>query len=91
MKIVNYFSDVWNLVDIATVILFVIGFTLRIIDHESIVTQVMVFYSIHASFVCRTKFSNVIFRLASAIITLEESVLHNFSFEAMPCAIFRFN
>jgi len=43
MKIINYFSDVWNLVDIATVILFVIGFTLRIIDHESIVTQVIVF------------------------------------------------
>lgn len=40
MKVVTYFSDVWNLVDIGTVILYITGFTIRIIDHDFIVRQV---------------------------------------------------
>lgn len=40
LKLITYFSDVWNLVDIGTVILFVIGFTLRVVDHNQIVTRV---------------------------------------------------
>ena len=40
LKLITYFSDIWNLVDIGTVILFVIGFTLRVVDHNQIVSQV---------------------------------------------------
>ena len=43
MKVVTYFSDFWNIVDVATVMLYVIGYTIRIVDHEFNVTQVSIY------------------------------------------------
>lgn len=46
LKTTIYFNDVWNLVDIGAVIMFVIGFTLRVVDHTSVVTKVRTTHSL---------------------------------------------